>query len=126
MGGGHLEGAIASLRESGRIAWVGAVAQYNTAEPPPAPRNLFDVVGKSLRLEGVLVRKHVALRLLESVDLDEAFDLGSESWLCTEAAAYDALKADPSRAIPAEGRPRRLRGQVGRPCSQVCLLRALD
>lgn len=62
VGGGHLEGAIASLRESGRIAWVGAVAQYNTAEPPPAPRNLFDVVGKSLRLEGVLVRKHVALQ----------------------------------------------------------------
>ncbi len=49
------------------------------------------------------VRKHVALRLLESVDPDEAFDLASESWLRTEAgAAYDALQADPSRAIPAE------------------------
>jgi len=49
------------------------------------------------------VRKHVALRLLESVDPDEAFDLASESWLRTEAAAaYDALKADPSRATPAE------------------------
>jgi hypothetical protein len=49
------------------------------------------------------VRKHVALRLLETVDPQEAFDLASESWLRTEAAAaYDALKADPSRAIPAE------------------------
>jgi hypothetical protein len=49
------------------------------------------------------VRRHGALRLLESVDLDEAFDLGPESWLRTEAAAaYDALKADPSRARPAE------------------------
>jgi len=49
------------------------------------------------------VRKHVALRLLESVDPDEAFDAAAESWLRTEAAAaYDALKADPSRAIPAE------------------------
>jgi hypothetical protein len=49
------------------------------------------------------VRKHVALRLLESVDPDEAFDMASETWLRTEAAdAYDALKADPSRAIPAE------------------------
>jgi hypothetical protein len=49
------------------------------------------------------VRKHVALRLLESVDPDEAFDMASESWLRTEAAAaYDALKADPSRALPAE------------------------
>src|SRR4051812_32113730 len=49
------------------------------------------------------VRKHVALRLLESVDPYEAFDMASESWLRTQAAAaYDALKADPSQAIPAE------------------------
>ncbi|MFI2368834.1 zinc-binding dehydrogenase [Streptomyces sp. NPDC018833] len=62
VGGGHLEGAITSLREGGRIAWVGAIAQYNAAEPPPAPRNLFDVVGKALRLEGVLVRNHRSLQ----------------------------------------------------------------
>ena len=49
------------------------------------------------------VRKDVALRLLESVEPDEAFDRAAEEWLHTEAAAaYDALKADPSRAIPAE------------------------
>lgn len=49
------------------------------------------------------VRKHVALRLLESVDPQEAFDLATDSWLHSEAAAaYDALKADPSKAIPAE------------------------
>lgn len=49
------------------------------------------------------VRKHVALRLLETVDPQEAFGLASESWLRNEAAAaYDAHKADPSRAIPAE------------------------
>lgn len=49
------------------------------------------------------VRKHVARRLLESVDPDEVFDLAVETWLSTEAAAaHDALKADPSRAIPAE------------------------
>lgn len=49
------------------------------------------------------VRKDVALRLLESVEPDEAFDRAAQEWLHTEAAAaYDALKADPSRAIPAE------------------------
>lgn len=49
------------------------------------------------------VRKNVALRLLESIDPDEAFDLGTESWLRTEAAAdYDALRTDASRAIPAQ------------------------
>jgi RNA 3'-terminal phosphate cyclase len=49
------------------------------------------------------VRKDVALRLLESVESDEAFDRAAADWLHTAAApAFDALKADPSRAIPAE------------------------
>ncbi len=49
------------------------------------------------------VRKDVALRLLESVESADAIDEAAESWLQTEAAAaYDALRADPSRAIPGE------------------------
>ncbi|WFB10410.1 NADP-dependent oxidoreductase [Streptomyces sp. LX-29] len=62
VGGDHLEGAIAAMRDHGRIAWCGAVAQYNSAEPPPAPRNLFDVVEKSIRLQGFLVRDYPHLR----------------------------------------------------------------
>ncbi|QDP97726.1 addiction module protein [Microlunatus elymi] len=49
------------------------------------------------------VRKDVALRLLESVEPDAVADRAAEEWLQSEAAAaYDRLKADPSRAIPAE------------------------
>ena len=49
------------------------------------------------------VRKHVALRLLQSVDPDVAFELRAESWLRTEvAAAYDELHADPSSAVPSD------------------------
>lgn len=56
------------------------------------------------------VRKDVALRLLESIGPDEAhddpgdvLDDATRAWLHTEVAtAYDALKADPSHAIPAE------------------------
>lgn len=59
----------------------------------------FYEAGMSLPPE---VRKHVALRLLESVEPDEA-DQAAEDWLQTDAAAaYDALKDDPSRTIPAE------------------------
>lgn len=58
VGGDHLEAAIGAMRDGGRIAWCGAVAQYNSAEPPAAPYNLFDVVSKSLRLEGFLVRNY--------------------------------------------------------------------
>lgn len=63
VGGGHLEAAIGALRERGRVAWCGAVAQYNTpTAPPPAPRNLYTVVEKSLRIEGFLVRDHTDAR----------------------------------------------------------------
>ncbi|MFF4641571.1 NADP-dependent oxidoreductase [Streptomyces sp. NPDC001389] len=62
VGGDHLEGAIGSLREYGRIAWVGAISMYNGDRSPAAPRNLFEVVHKSLRLEGVLVRNHTNLQ----------------------------------------------------------------
>lgn len=49
------------------------------------------------------VRKDVALRLLESVESENAFETTAENWLRTEAAAaHDALKADPTRAIPAD------------------------
>ncbi|MFJ9642386.1 NADP-dependent oxidoreductase [Streptomyces sp. NPDC101206] len=62
VGGEHLEGAIGSLREFGRIAWVGAISMYNGDRSPAAPRNLFEVVHKSLRLEGVLVSHHTNLQ----------------------------------------------------------------
>ncbi|QES56829.1 NADP-dependent oxidoreductase [Streptomyces venezuelae] len=62
VGGDHLEGAIDALREHGRVAWVGAISMYNGDRSPAAPRNLFEVVHKSLRLEGVLVRNHTNLQ----------------------------------------------------------------
>lgn len=48
------------------------------------------------------VRRDVALRLLESLDLEDG-EAAAETWLETEvAAAYDALEADPTRAIPTD------------------------
>lgn len=35
VGGDHLEGALEVLRDHGRIAWCGAIAQYSTEPPPP-------------------------------------------------------------------------------------------
>ncbi|MFI5861039.1 zinc-binding dehydrogenase [Streptomyces sp. NPDC051546] len=58
VGGEHLEAAIGAMREDGRIAWCGAIAQYNAGSAPAAPRNLFDLVEKSIRLEGFLVSRH--------------------------------------------------------------------
>lgn len=58
VGGEHLEAAISSLRAYGRIVRIGTIAQYNTTGTPYALRNLPDIVEKSLRMEGFLVRNH--------------------------------------------------------------------
>ncbi|MFI5617583.1 NADP-dependent oxidoreductase [Streptomyces sp. NPDC051567] len=62
VGGEHLEAAISSLKVHGRATLCGAIAQYNDTEPAPGPRNLVQVIGKRLRLQGVLVGDHAALQ----------------------------------------------------------------
>jgi len=62
VGGEHLEAAIGSLKVHGRAVICGMISQYNATEPSPAPRNLGMIVGKRLRIEGLLVRDHAGLQ----------------------------------------------------------------
>jgi NADPH-dependent curcumin reductase CurA len=62
VGGEHLEAAISRLNMYGRITACGMIAQYNATEPPSAPRNLALFIGKRLRMQGMIVRDHAALR----------------------------------------------------------------
>ncbi|MFF7988346.1 NADP-dependent oxidoreductase [Kitasatospora xanthocidica] len=62
VGGDHLEAAIGALNVHGRAVLCGAIAQYNETTAPAAPRNLALAIGKRLRLEGMLVGDHAALR----------------------------------------------------------------
>jgi NADPH-dependent curcumin reductase CurA len=54
--GSQLEAALYALVAYGRIAMCGGIAGYN--EPVPGPRNLIQIVGKRLRLEGYIVSDH--------------------------------------------------------------------
>jgi NADPH-dependent curcumin reductase CurA len=58
VGGDHLEAAIASLRNYGRVVACGSISRYNDAEPSPGPRNMFMVVTKRLRLQGYIISDH--------------------------------------------------------------------
>jgi NADPH-dependent curcumin reductase CurA len=58
VGGDQLGAAIGALRERGRVVRVGTVGQYNTSHAPPVLFNHADVVEKSLRIEGFLVRDY--------------------------------------------------------------------
>ncbi|MFD8092291.1 NADP-dependent oxidoreductase [Streptomyces malaysiensis] len=62
VGGEHLEAAISRLKVHGRITACGMIAQYNATEPPAAPRNLAMVIGKRLRIQGMLVGDHQHLQ----------------------------------------------------------------
>ncbi|TMU94852.1 NADP-dependent oxidoreductase [Streptomyces sp. DASNCL29] len=62
VGGEHLEAAIGRLKVHGRITVCGMISQYNATEPTPAPRNLAMVIGKRLRIQGMLVADHQHLQ----------------------------------------------------------------
>jgi NADPH-dependent curcumin reductase CurA len=58
VAGDHLEAAIASMRDFGRVVACGSISLYNATEPVAAPRNLFMVVTKRLRMQGYIVFDH--------------------------------------------------------------------
>lgn len=86
VGGEHLEAALEMLNVGGRVAMCGAIAQYNSTEPPAAPRNLAVAIGKQLTLRGFLVggqRAHAA-----------EFREKMAAWLADGTVRYDETIVD--------------------------------
>ncbi|TDC72650.1 NADP-dependent oxidoreductase [Micromonospora sp. KC606] len=81
VGGEHLEAAIGAMNLHGRAAICGMIAQYNSTEPPAAPRNLALVIGKRLTLRGFLVGDHGHLR--------DRFVADVAGWLRDGRISYD-------------------------------------
>src|SRR5581483_6648733 len=57
VGDDHLEAALSALRQNGRVALCGAIANYNATEPR-GPRNLGLAVSKRLTLRGYIILDH--------------------------------------------------------------------
>ncbi|NEY31177.1 zinc-binding dehydrogenase [Streptomyces sp. PRKS01-65] len=62
VGGDHLEAAIGSLNQGGRIAVCGMISVYNNTEPAPGPKNLARLIQTRGRIEGFLVGDHYDLQ----------------------------------------------------------------
>ncbi|PRW63706.1 NADP-dependent oxidoreductase [Actinopolyspora mortivallis] len=62
VGGDHLEAAIGSMNDFGRIAACGAISQYNATEAQPGPRNMFQFVTKRLSMQGFIVNDNTHLK----------------------------------------------------------------
>ena len=58
VGGDHLEAALSGMNEHGTIIACGSISTYNATEPPPGPRNLFQLVIKRLTWKGFIVFDH--------------------------------------------------------------------
>jgi NADPH-dependent curcumin reductase CurA len=86
VGGEHLEAALSVLNVGGRVAMCGAIAQYNSTQPTPAPHNLALAIGKQLTLRGFLVggqRQHSA-----------EFAEKMAGWLADGTVRYDETIVD--------------------------------
>lgn len=86
VGGDHLEAAIASLNMHGRVAMCGAIAQYNSTEPPCAPRNLALIIGKRLTLRGFIQSDHA--------DLGPEFRQKMAAWIGAGEISWDETVVD--------------------------------
>jgi NADPH-dependent curcumin reductase CurA len=62
VGGEHLEVAIETARPFARLVECGMISTYNDTEPTPGPRNIIQVVGKSLTMRGFIVIEFQQLR----------------------------------------------------------------
>ena len=62
VGGEHLEVAIETARQFGRLVECGMIASYNATGPVPGPANIIQVVGKSLKIQGFIVTQFASLR----------------------------------------------------------------
>ncbi|MFJ7147884.1 NADP-dependent oxidoreductase [Streptomyces sp. NPDC100445] len=80
VGGDHLEAAVGSLNQGGRIAVCGMISVYNDTEPAPGPKNLARLIQTRGRIEGFLVGDHY--------DLQPQFVQEVGPWVASGALKY--------------------------------------
>ena len=92
VGGEHLEVAIEMARPFARFAECGMISSYNDTEPSVGPRNIIQVVGKSLRIRGFIVSEFNALRPQFLADMTGWIADGRLAW---EETVMDGVEKAP-------------------------------
>jgi len=80
VGGTHLEAAIDSMNNHGRIVLCGMISIYNATRPPRAPRNLVSAISKRLTLKGFIVSDHNDRMLPFLHDMGQWLKQGQIQW----------------------------------------------
>lgn len=80
VGGPHLEAALNSANLFARFAICGMISIYNATEPPPGPRNLAQLIGKNIRMQGYIVSHHFDLMPTYVEELSGWVKAGKVTW----------------------------------------------
>ncbi|TFC81116.1 NADP-dependent oxidoreductase [Cryobacterium cheniae] len=86
VGGEHLEAALANFNDGGRAALCGAISVYNNTEAAPGPRNLANMIGRGLTLQGFIVGNYV--------QHFPAFSADMAGWLASGEVVFDETVVD--------------------------------
>lgn len=76
VGGEILDAALLNLSHGGRILFCGAIASYNADEPTPGPRNWWQILAKSITVQGFLVSDYLTRFEQGAADLATYVDQG--------------------------------------------------
>jgi NADPH-dependent curcumin reductase CurA len=60
VGGEILDAALGLMNNFGRIVACGMISQYNNTELAPGPRNISNIVGRRLKMQGLILLDHLA------------------------------------------------------------------
>ena len=93
IGSAGTDAKVARLRELGRVAMCGAISQYNSVEPPCAPRNLALAIGKRLTLRGFVIAKYAE-------EVRPEFQQRMAEWLPADEIHWDETFRDGLDAAP--------------------------
>ena len=93
VGGEHLEVAIEVARPFARLIECGMISAYNDTEPTPGPRNIIQVVGKSLTMRGFIVMEFAGLRPEFTAEMGGWIRAGKLKWQDTVLEGIDQAPA---------------------------------
>jgi NADPH-dependent curcumin reductase CurA len=96
VGGEHLEVAIEMARPMARFAECGMISGYNDTEPSAGPRNIIQVVGKSLRIRGFIVSEFANLRPQFLAEMTRWIADGKLAW---EETIFNGIDAAPDAFV---------------------------
>ena len=96
VGGEHLEVAIEVARPFARLIECGMIGNYNDTEAAPGPRNIIQVVGKSLTMRGFIVIEFQGLQAEFAAEVGGWIARGELQWQDT---VMDGIESAPAAFI---------------------------